>query len=86
MYDRSFTNKLKINMKLDVYLSEKKLSQNDLGGQLLPPVTQGLISQWLSGKTRITLDYALQIQQLSGGLVSPQDCSDLFAADLQPAS
>ncbi|MFJ2989979.1 hypothetical protein ACIPF8_19100 [Collimonas sp. NPDC087041] len=36
------------------------------------------MSQWILGKTRITLDYALQIEPETGGLVTPQDCADMY--------
>nr|WP_315467129.1 hypothetical protein [uncultured Undibacterium sp.] len=45
---------------------------------LIPPVTQGLVSQWELGAVRMTLDYALQTEKVSNGDVTPQDCADMF--------
>lgn len=69
-----------LKMRLDSFLKENKLSQREFGQRLVPAVTQGLMSQWIKGKTRITLDYALQISDLSGGRVSPRDCALMYAA------
>lgn len=65
-------------MHLENYLKESGQSQGTFGAKLIPPASQGLVSQWVRGVTRITLDYALQIDRESTGLVSPQDCSDMF--------
>lgn len=65
-------------MHLDKHLKEAGLSQADFGSRLVPPASQGLISQWVRGITRITLDYALQIERESGGAVTPQDCADMY--------
>jgi len=65
-------------MHLDEYLKEASQSQNEFGGQLQPPASQGLVSQWVRGITRITLDYALQIDRATAGRVTPQDCADMF--------
>lgn len=67
-------------MQLQSYLKEIKQSQDEFGQKLVPMASQGLISQWIRGKTRITLDYALQIESLTAGAVSPQDCADMFLA------
>lgn len=47
--------------------------------RLVPPVSQGQLSQWIKGKTRVTLSYALQINELSNGLVTPKDCAAMVA-------
>lgn len=65
-------------MQLQQYLTDESISQASFGLMLSPGASQGLVSQWLSGKTRITLNYALQIQALSKGLVTPQECYDLY--------
>jgi len=66
-------------MHLDEYLKEVSQSQSEFGGQLQPPASQGLVSQWIRGITRVTLDYALQIERATGGRVAPQDCADMYA-------
>jgi DNA-binding transcriptional regulator YdaS (Cro superfamily) len=65
-------------MTLDEYLKEASLSQSEFGGELSPPASQALISQWVRGITRVTLDYALQIERVTNGRVTPQDCADMF--------
>lgn len=65
-------------MHLDKYLKDVGQSQSDFGSKLTPPASQGLVSQWVRGITRVTLDYALQIERETGGAVSPQDCADMF--------
>jgi DNA-binding transcriptional regulator YdaS (Cro superfamily) len=67
-------------MQLQSYLKETGQSQDEFGQKLVPKASQGLISQWIRGKTRITLDYALQIATASSGAVTPQDCADMFLA------
>lgn len=65
-------------MHLDEYLKEVSQSQSEFGSQLTPTASQGLVSQWVRGITRVTLDYALQIERVTGGRVTPQDCADMF--------
>ena len=67
-------------MQLHSYLKQAGLSQGEFGQKLSPVASQGLVSQWFRGKTRITLDYALQIDQATNGQVSPKDCSEMFTA------
>lgn len=66
-------------MHLDPYLKKVGLSQTEFGLKLAPPVTQGQISQWILGKTRVTLNYALQIDDFSSGAVSPKDCAEMYS-------
>lgn len=72
-------------MHLEKYLKEAGSSQADFGRELVPPASQALVSQWIRGVTRITLDYALQIDRISCGKVSPQDCQDMFIGSNRPA-
>lgn len=65
-------------MHLEEHLKVIKQSQSEFGARLTPPASQGLVSQWVRGVTRITLDYALQIERESEGAVTPQDCADMF--------
>lgn len=62
-------------MRIDDYLRQNGLTQSAFAAKFDPPVSQGLVSQWLKGKTRITLDQALQISRLTGGQVTPEDCA-----------
>lgn len=70
-------------MHLDKYLNDAAQSQTDFGLHLVPPASQGLVSQWVRGVTRITLDYALQIERVTKGAVTPQDCADMFKGAVQ---
>jgi DNA-binding transcriptional regulator YdaS (Cro superfamily) len=74
-------------MHLEEHLKETGQSQSAFGARLVPPASQGLVSQWVRGITRITLSYALEIERESGSAVTPQDCSDMFIdpANRQPA-
>lgn len=65
-------------MNLEQWRKKAGYSQAAFGMSLLPPVTQGLVSQWELGSVRMTLDYALQTEKLSTGYVTPQDCADMF--------
>jgi DNA-binding transcriptional regulator YdaS (Cro superfamily) len=65
-------------MHLHTYLKEIGLSQAEFGESLDPPASQGLVSQWIRGVTRVTLYYALQIDAKTGGKVSPQDSADMY--------
>jgi DNA-binding transcriptional regulator YdaS (Cro superfamily) len=75
-------------MHLEKHLKETSQSQGAFGQRLVPPASQGLVSQWVRGVTRITLDYALQINRESNGAVTPQDCANMFVdpADRQAAA
>lgn len=65
-------------MNISSYLKNTGSSQASFGAQLMPQASQALVSQWVRGVTRITLDYALQIERVTQGTVSPQDCADMF--------
>lgn len=65
-------------MHLEEYRAKAGLSQGEFGQKLSPPASQGLVSQWERGITRITLGYALQINTETGGQVTPQDCADMY--------
>ncbi|MBF8177226.1 helix-turn-helix domain-containing protein [Herminiimonas contaminans] len=67
-------------MHLQPFLKETGISQGDFGKKLVPTASQGLVSQWIRGITRITLDYALQINSVTDEKVTPQDCADMYKA------
>jgi DNA-binding transcriptional regulator YdaS (Cro superfamily) len=56
-------------MQLNEYL--KTTTQGDLAKAL--GVSQGLVSQWLSGATSVTAERAVQIEQITGGKVKRQE-------------
>jgi DNA-binding transcriptional regulator YdaS (Cro superfamily) len=66
-------------MHLATYLKETGRSQAEFGSTLLPPVSQGQMSQWILGRTRVTLDYALQIETGTEGKVTPKDCAEMYS-------
>ena len=49
------------------------MTQRQFAELLDPPVTQGLVSQWISGYTSASLRYALQIQRLTDDFVCVDD-------------
>ena len=57
-------------MNLGEYI-EKNGGQTEIAQKL--GVTQGLISQWLKGKTRVTPERAKQIELVTGGVVTRQE-------------
>lgn len=65
-------------MKLNEYIAAKGLSQSDFGALLKPPASQGLVSQWISGTTRVTLERAIEIEDLSGHQVTTRDCFEMY--------
>lgn len=65
-------------MRLDEYRKAKELSQRQFGELLEPPVSPGLVSQWECGVTRVTLDYAHEIQSKTANRVTTQDCAAMF--------
>lgn len=65
-------------MHLEKYRKKSGLSQGEFGLSLNPPASQGLVSQWERGETRVTLDYALQIEKVTGRQVTPRDCADMY--------
>jgi len=67
-------------MHLTEYRKNKKQSQAEFGALLNPPASQGLVSQWERGVTRITLDYAVQIDHVTEHQVSCEDCNGMYTA------
>ena len=60
-------------MDIPTYRSNNNLSQSDFAALLVAagyPATQGLVSQWESGKVKITADRAKQIHEVTSGEVS----------------
>jgi DNA-binding transcriptional regulator YdaS (Cro superfamily) len=59
-------------MNIRAYLKKHALSQEKFAKQI--GVTQGLVSQWLNGKTKITPRWANEIEQSTSGEVSRMEC------------
>lgn len=68
-------------MNLREYVQQK----GQTGIAELLGVSQGLVSQWLSGKTKITAERAVQIEEATGREVTRQDLRpDLFGPPPAP--
>jgi DNA-binding transcriptional regulator YdaS (Cro superfamily) len=65
-------------MHLTEYRKKQSQSQAEFGALLTPLASQSLVSQWERGETRITLDYAVQIDRVTGHEVSCEDCNSMF--------
>lgn len=65
-------------MRIDEFRNHKNLSQEAFGALLSPPASQSLVSQWENGVTKITLDRALEIEDMSGGLITARECQQMF--------
>jgi DNA-binding transcriptional regulator YdaS (Cro superfamily) len=68
-------------MGLDEFLKVEGLTQEELAALYDPPITQGLVSHWIRGRTRMSLDYALQTVRITGGKVTPEDCAAMFNSE-----
>lgn len=60
-------------MKLDDWLKAEGRTQEEFGLLLVPPVTQGRLSHWVTGRHRIPLAYAVQVKRLTSGVVAEED-------------
>lgn len=60
------------------YAASQGLSQKQFGQLFNPPVSQGLVSQWFRGVTKMTLDQALQAVTFSAGMITAEECASLF--------
>jgi response regulator of citrate/malate metabolism len=60
------------------YVANQGISQKQFGQLFNPPVSQGLVSQWFRGITKMTLDQALQAVTFSAGKITAEECAGLF--------
>lgn len=60
------------------YVSSRGISQKQFGQLFNPPVSQGLVSQWFRGVTKMTLEQALQAVSFSAGQITAEECASLF--------
>ncbi|MCU1282330.1 MAG: putative transcriptional regulator [bacterium] len=60
-------------MDIKTYLQKHGLSQDEFGKRLRNPVSQGLVWQWIEGRTNITIDRAREIVEASEGEITPHD-------------
>lgn len=63
-------------MHLADFLKERRLSQDEFAQRI--GVSQGLVSQWVRGVTRVTLEHSLHIKKVTRNKVTPQDCADMY--------
>lgn len=68
-------------MRIDAYLKEKGMTQAAFGATLVPAASQSLVSQWIRGSTRITLQQALDIEAKTSGAVTPHDCASHYVGN-----
>jgi response regulator of citrate/malate metabolism len=60
------------------YVSSRGISQKQFGQLFNPPVSQGLVSQWFRGVTKMTLEQALQAVSFSDNQITAEECASLF--------
>ena len=64
-------------MNISKYLETKGLSQEVFAKQI--GVSQGLVWQWLGGRTRITAERAVELEKKTGGEITRYDLRpDIF--------
>lgn len=68
-------------MTLSDYLEKRGLSQAEFGAKFDPVVSQSLMSQWLRGTTRMTLDRAIECKRLTRGQVSVEECAAMYRGE-----
>ena len=61
-------------MKISEYLKEHKISQGVFAQRV--GVSQGMVSQWIFGHRKVSLERAVKIEEITRGQIS--------AADLRP--
>lgn len=64
-------------MQLRHYLQTHGLTQSAFGQLLKPPVSQGKVNHWIQGTRRVSLEEALQIEQITAGEVKPRDLLEI---------
>lgn len=58
-------------MNISDYLHQNKISTAKLAKRL--GVSQGLVSHWITGRTRITAEKAILIEEKTGGTINRHD-------------
>lgn len=67
-------------MRISEYLERHNLSQLDFARRL--GVSQGLVWQWMEGRTKVTAERALQIEKHTDGEVTRHELRpDLYQAE-----
>ena len=67
-------------MNIKQYLKDTQTTQADFGSML--GVTQGLVYQWISGKTKVTATRAIQIERATGGAINRAELlPDIFGEE-----
>ena len=63
-------------MKLKMWFEQHpEITQAAFGKSLNPPVSQGMVWQWISGKRPIAPKHAKSIVQVTDGEVTAHDCA-----------
>lgn len=60
-------------MDLRTYLKKPGITQEGFADKVGEGVSQGLVGQWLTGRTKITPDRAIEIEAATGGEVRCED-------------
>jgi len=72
-------------MDIRTFIEAEHISQEQFGK--LVGVSQGLVWQWISGKTTVTAERALQIERATAGQVTRHDLRpDIFGAAPEKAN
>lgn len=71
-------------MKIAAYLKKHGISQQDFADAI--GVSQGLVWQWLDGRTRVTAERAIEIEEKTGREVSRHELRpDLYPKESRAA-
>jgi DNA-binding transcriptional regulator YdaS (Cro superfamily) len=64
-------------MHLRDWMKLNNVTQQELARRMSPPVSQAKVSHWLQGARRIDLNSALQLESITGGIVTVRDLAGL---------
>lgn len=60
-------------MDIAAYLKKHNLTQEQFAQSFKPKVSQGLVWQWINGRTQITAERAVEIETITGGQIKRQE-------------
>jgi hypothetical protein len=81
----TFNNSIASLRGMDIreYLEKQDLSQKEFGDQI--GVSQGLVWQWIEGRTRIDPKHFEKIEEVTDGKVTRQECRPDIFGERAPA-
>lgn len=59
-------------MRLKDYLAKEGITQREFAEKMNPPLQQSHLSNYMSGRVKISLARAIEIQRLTKGAVKPE--------------